>query len=162
VKLLEGDVVDGPEARIRELIDKNDELEIEIHKLKADLRRAQRAAQDAEAHAVAVFVPLRQQLTPLYRALQSIFGDLDAAGVGDGPSAVAGRATDPRWASWKQKMPGRPAELIDLLLLHGEMNRNQVMAAMRCGKDVVRVTVSKLNVAGLLTKNGGRFSLKAL
>jgi Fe2+ or Zn2+ uptake regulation protein len=33
---------------------------------------------------------------------------------------------------------------------------------MRAGKDVVRVTASRLNVAGLLNKNGGRFSLKAL
>lgn len=52
--------------------------------------------------------------------------------------------------------------MIDLLLLHGEMNRNQLMAGMRAGKDVIRVTTSKLNVAGLLVKKGGRFSLKQL
>jgi hypothetical protein len=47
-------------------------------------------------------------------------------------------------------------------LLHGEMNRNQLMAAMHAGKDVVRVTASRLSVAGLLNKNGSKFSLKQL
>ena len=157
--LLEGDVADDRDARIAD-------LEAELRATKQDLRQAQAFARDAEAHAAQLFAPLRRSLTPLYRSLQQVFGELDGAHVPEEGSPTApsagGRATDPRWESWKQKLPGRPAEMIDLLLLHGEMNRNQLMAAMRAGKDVVRVTVSKLHVAGLVTKNGGRVSLKAL
>lgn len=122
--------------------------------------RAERAGEDADRALSA----LRRQLNPLYRALQAVYGELDAAGVTDMPAAdtQSSRGVDPRWALWKSKMPGRPSELIDLLLLHGEMSRNQLMAAMRAGKDVVRVTTSRLNVAGLLVKNGGKFSLKSL
>jgi hypothetical protein len=62
----------------------------------------------------------------------------------------------------RASLPKGAKLMIDLLLLHGEMNRNQLMAAMRAGKDVVRVTASKLNVAGLIVKNGGKFGLKTL
>lgn len=151
------------------------DVDPELERLRAEVRRLQREASDAKLEAARAredadraMGMLRRQLSPLYRALQAVFGELDAAGVTDGPAAAqaptapAGRAIDPRWESWKEKMPGRPAEMIDLLLLHGDMSRNQMMAAMRAGKDVVRVTASRLNVAGLLSKNGGRFSLKQL
>jgi hypothetical protein len=148
----------------------------QLEALRAENRRLQRAVSDAELaagrareDADRALSNLRRQLNPLYRALQMVFGELDAAGVTDtaAPStapatAPTAPATDPRWESWKQKLPGRAAEIIDLLLLHGEMSRNQLMAAMHVGKDVVRVTMSRLNVAGLINKNGGKFSLKPL
>lgn len=161
-RLLEGEVVPN--------------LDPELEALRTEVRCLRRAVSDAKVEATRAredadraLSALRRQLNPLYRALQAVFGELDAAGVRDDAPAAApptgasgGRATDPRWESWKEKMPGRAAEMIDLLLLHGEMNRNQLMAAMRAGKDVIRVTTSKLNVAGLLVKNGRLYSLRKL
>lgn len=157
------------------VIDVGFEADPEVERLRAENRRLQRAVSDAELEAKRAredaeraLSALRRQLSPLYRALQAVFGELDDAGVRDetAPPTTIGAPVslgiDRRWESWKQKLPGRPAEMIDLLLLHGDMSRNQLMAAMRAGKDVVRVTASKLNVAGLLLKNGGRFSLKQL
>lgn len=151
MRYLEGDVID---AEVSEL----DGLRLEVAQLRQELAGARSAAIAAGSAAVKSTANLRRQLTPLYRALQAVFGELDAIGGAEATES----ATDPRWLSWKQKLPGRPAEMIDLLLLHGEMNRNQLMAGMRAGKDVVRVTISKLNTAGLLVKNGGRVSLKKL
>ncbi len=161
---IEGEVLPDVDPELDRLRAENRQLARELDDAKVEARRAREDADRALSR-------LRTQLSPLYRALQAVFGELDAAGVTESTSPAAaagpaaqpsGRATDPRWESWKQKLPGRTAELIDLLLLHGEMNRNQLMAAMRCGKDVVRVTISRLNVAGLINKNGGRFSLKQL
>lgn len=156
MKLLEGQIED--DDRDEQIAD----LQRELRETRAELLRAKADATQAKQETARAVSALRRQLTPLYRALQAVFGELDAAGVEDMPSPTSPSRTDPRWESWKQKMSGRPAEIIDLLLLHGEMNRNQLMAAMHVGKDVVRVTLSRLNVAGLLDKNGGRFSLKQL
>jgi hypothetical protein len=112
-----------------------DERDVQIETLRTENKRLQRALSDAELRADRAgedanraLSMLRRQLGPLYRALQAVFGELDAAGVRDdvqaqpsAPGAPVASATDPRWESWKQKMPGRPAEMIDLLLLHGEM-----------------------------------------
>lgn len=146
-KLLEGEVEDPRVVR----------LEDEIMRLRRQLADAENYENKARQQAGQAMSALRKTLAPLYRALQAVFGELDAAGVED---SAPTSSVDPRWQSWKNKLPGRPAEMIDLLLLHGEMNRNQLMAAMHAGKDVVRITISKLNVAGLLVKNGGRVSLK--
>lgn len=153
--LLEGEVVEDKTASfiaaLRKMDDRIRELEAEVSVAKAETAQAKREAASA-------FVTLRKLLKPWHLTLKQIYGELDALGPDELPSASA----SPKWESWKKKLPGRPAEMIDLLLLHGEMGRNQIMAAMHCGKDTVRVTVSRLNVAGLLNKNGGRISLKEL
>lgn len=150
-----------------QIVDPRDEeiaaLEADVKRLRRELAIANGEIAHAKGDAARALGALRKQLSPLYRALQSVFGELDAAGADDSQGGEpANTRTSAVWNSWKSKMPGRPSEIIDLLLVHGEMNRNQLMAAMHVGKDVVRVTVSKLNVAGLLNKNGGRFSLKQL
>ena len=161
-RLLEGEVMPAVDPDVERLRAENRRLQREVSDAKVE---ASRAREDADR----ALTMLRRQLGPLYRALQAVFGELDAAGVRDEPPAEptpgsprGQSAIDPRWESWKQKMPGRTAEMIDLLLLHGEMNRNQLMAGMRAGKDTVRVTVSRLNGAGLINKNGSRISLKQL
>jgi hypothetical protein len=103
---------------------------------------------------------LKQQLSPLFEALKMVFGELQD--VEATATISAGAASLVKWQSWKEKLPGRPAEFIDLLLLHNEMTGAQLQAAARCGKDTVYQTIAKLNKAQLLVKNGGKFSLKAL
>jgi hypothetical protein len=162
VKLLDGQVEITDDAAI-------DALEAEIRDLKQDLRRAQQVARDAQANAAAALAPLRRQLTPLYRALQSVFGELDAAGVVEetlGYSSSTNNPAPPRtsavWESWKSRMPGGPAKIIDALLVHGEMNTQQLAIATGVHRNSIPAMIFKLNKAGLLNKNGGRFSLKAL
>lgn len=139
---------DPRDAELKELREENKRLARAL----ADANvRAERAQEDAERALLA----LRRQLTPLYRALQAVFGELDAADVRDD-------GIDPRWQSWMAKMPGKPAEFIDVLLEHGEMTAAQLKVACKCSSDTVYQTIHKLNKAGLVNKNSGRFSLKQL
>lgn len=149
------------EAEIKELRDEN-------KKLARALADANVRAERAEEDAARALTALRRQLTPLYRALQAVFGELDAAGVGDEPQAsVPSSAGAPNarvsavWASWKEKM-GAAGKVIDALLLHKELNTQQL--AIACGIDRTTVPnyIHKLTKAGLINKNGGRFSLKQL
>jgi hypothetical protein len=140
-------------------MDERDEIIASLRAQNRKLDEALRLERNRVGQAEHGVKELRKILTPLHRALQAVFGEIEEMGLPDGGSP---ERSNPKWESWKSKMPGRPAEFIDLLLLHGTMNRNQLMAAAHCGKDVVRVTISKLNVAGLLNKNGGQYSLKEL
>ena len=111
---------------------------------------------------------LKETLAPLYRALQMVFGDLDAMGLTGGHAAAGTTAESDGlseakraiWRSWQEKMPGRPAQFIDLLLVHGAMTHQQLKIAARGGNTTVRDTLSRLTKAGLIEKNGGKVSLK--
>lgn len=156
----------GPEPR-----------DLELDNLRAEKRRLERAVSDAEMRAARAredadraLSNLRWQLGPLYRALQAVFGELDAAGVSDGPAAqtpTSTSAVETRvsvvWQSWKTKLGGTVAKGIDALLLHGDLDTQQLAIAAGVDKRTVTNTiVYKLNGAGLINKNGGRFSLKQL
>ena len=100
---------------------------------------------------------LRRLLLPLHRALLGVFGEIDSMGIADGGASPQ---SNPKWESWKQRLPGRPAEFIDLLLVHGTMTIKQFMAAAHCGQDSAYKTVSRLGQAGVTVSSGGRYSLK--
>lgn len=151
----------------------------EIESLRAENRRLQRAVSDAQVDAQRAredadraLSALRRQLSPLYRALQAVFGELDAAGVADAPAAQtaaagpsAAGAPDPRvaavWDAWKSKM-GTAAKIIGALQVHGELNTQQLAVVVGLHRTTIPALILKLNKAGLINKNGGRFSLKAL
>lgn len=147
------------------------ELEAEIRKVRRERDDAMREADRAQEDAHRALSNLRKQLTPLYRALQMVFGELDAAGVsedGGQPNASpAGGGNDPRvravWDAWKQRLGGTVANGIDALLLHGELDTAQLAIASGLDKrTVTKTVVYKLHAAGLIAKNNGRFSLKPL
>ena len=106
---------------------------------------------------------LRQQLSPLYRALQQVFGEIDALDT-EMPSASG--AIEPRkakvWESWKARFGGKTAEMIDALLTHREMTATQLRIAIQCRQQTIYDSAYKLNSAGLIDKNGGKYSLKEL
>lgn len=134
-------------------------LEQELAAAKADAQAAKQAAADS-VHAIRA---LRKQLEPMYGALRMVFGELlrvDAGATAQNHQPESGR--DPRWDSWKTKLPGRPAEFIDLLLEHREMTGRQLAAAARCDPRTVTRAIFSLNKAQLINKNGGKFSLKEL
>jgi len=150
--LLEGNV-DNRDALI-------EQLQEEVRTLTRDLLIAKAdAAREKRSNATAV-TAVRRQLQPLYQALASLFGELDKFEVVDAAQPTAKHSTV--WESWKSTLGGKQAEFIDLLLTHGEMTAAQFKAAAHCAIKTVYDTTFKLNKAGILNKNGGRFSLKEL
>ena len=150
-----------------------------LETLKAENRRLQRSLTDADLRADRAredadraLANLRRQLSPLYRALQMVFGELDAAGVTEPAAASIGAATpppagtDPRiaaiWDSWKARLGPGCARIIEALLLHPELNTTQLAIAGGMNRNTVPNLIYKLNQAGLINKTSGRFSLKAL
>lgn len=165
MKLLEGEVKDPQALRIAQ-------LETELRQARRELSDAQVDAERARADASRALSMLRRQLSPLYRALQAVFGELDAAGVTDeAPSAThapetsaAGRSAKEMalWSDWKAKLPPGCGKVIDALLLHSDLNVKQLKVAAKMGENSVYQATSRLGQAGLINKNGGRFSLKQL
>ena len=145
-------------------VDGDDTLQGENQLLREQLRTAQRELAAAKRESARALGELRRQLGPLYKALQMVFGELDAAGVDEAPAASGpvNTRTAAVWESWKNKLGVGAAKCIDALLLHGEMNTNQLSIATGYHRNTVPQYVSKLNTAGLINKNGGRFSLKSL
>lgn len=149
-------------------------LENQVDRLERELDRSRVETQRAKEDAVRAMGMLRKQLGPLYRALQAVFGELDAAGVNDGPlsgavpSASSGSQAgqDARvvaiWNQWKSRLGGQCAKIIDVLLLQPDMNSTQLAIAIGTRRENIPNLIFKLNKAGLINKNGGRFSLKAL
>lgn len=154
--LLLNGVVDDRDPIISNLEDENARLNQEVLELRAEISRVRTESGRSVAN-------LRRQLTPLYQALRSVFGEMDA--IGDAPGAEA-PAVNNRvkqvWDAWKQKLPGYPARFIDALLLHGEMSAQQLRVAMQCATDTVYQTATRLNKLGLISKNGSRYKLKEL
>lgn len=149
-----------------------EQLRVENRRLQRELSDANLRADRAREDADRALSMLRRQLGPLYRALQAVFGELEAAGVREDapqrrPESVDSPPADPRvkavWDSWKQRLGGTVAKGIDALLLHGELDAQQLAIAAGLDKRTVTNTIIyKLNQAGLINKNGGRFSLKQL
>lgn len=159
MRLIEGqitDVADEPdEAEIFRLRDKIRMLESSLAVARMETERAKRESSSAVGS-------LRKQLSPLYRALQQIFGELDAVGVDETAQEMPNSRMTQVWASWKQRLGEGPAKIIDALLLHGDMNTQQLAIATGYHRTSIPALIFKLNKAGLLNKNGGRFSLKQL
>ena len=143
-----------------------DGLRQEVRELKQRLKDEREHSQDAirearqkSADAMRAQAKLKQYLQPFHTALQMIFGELEHIDGSDDslPSKVSSV-----WESWKSKLGGNPAKLIDSLLIHREMNAVQLRVAMQCHINSVYETTAKLQKMGLLNKNGGKYSLKDL
>lgn len=103
---------------------------------------------------------LRHILSPLYKALQKVFDELDSMDTADGSATSTGNS---RWDAIKARNPGRIAQAIDVLLLHGSMNSSQLAAAMRMNRsNCSNNVVVKMKAMGLIVKNGNDISLRQL
>lgn len=154
MRLLEGSVEDERDTRIRE-------LENDVRDLHRRLLAAEGSAAAARREAGHALGGIRKQLTPLYRALQAVFGELDAAGVDEGGAAPDSR-TDAIWQSWKSRLGPQCGKIIDALLLQPDMNTTQLAIAIGTNRNNIPSLIFKLNKAGLINKSGGRFSMKSL
>lgn len=157
------------------------DVQPEMEGLRAEIRSLKRAVTDAQTEAARsredadrALSMLRRQLGPLYRALQAVFGELDAAGVRDdaastaptGATSASALGMDARvvavYQSWKERLGPSCAKIIDALILHSDLNTQQLAIAAGMSRQNVSNLMVKLNRAGLIAKNGGRFSLKQL
>jgi hypothetical protein len=142
--------------------DDSELLRRKIQRLEDDLRDAREAVADERkrsANAFRSMAALKQNLQPFYRALQMIFGELEEVSeVGGGTSSPSRE----KWEIWKRKLPGKPAEFIEALLEHGELNSAQLKSLTHSGTSTVPQIIYKLNSLGLINKNGGKYSLKDL
>lgn len=160
MRLLEGAVDAEP---IDDASDEIHDLAGQVRDLQAQLRDTKRELMQRERETAHALGALRKQLSPLYRALQAVFGELDAVGIEDSPGAAPNPSrTSAVWESWKSRFPGRPAQVIDALLLHGALNQTQIALAVGMTRNNVPQLIFKLNKAGLIDKNGDKYSLKQL
>ena len=163
--LLEGNVATNRESDFQSLlnenkrlsdalqnaIDRGNEQRNELHDLKESMRH------------------LHKLLLPYYRVLQGIFGELDRVALetdfsqGAAQGSPQSDAKRRAWDSWKHKLGGKAAEFIEALLTHGELSNTQLgIVTGTTRKQTIYDTVHKLNKAGLLNKNGDKYSLKQL
>jgi hypothetical protein len=138
--------------------DERDEI---IAGLRGDVRHLERLLEEEKRRSVNAVGKLRTQLTPLYNALQQLFGDMDAIGGGEAPAAAAGASG--KWVAIKSKMPQRHRECIDLLAIAGKMRRGQIAAAMKmdksnCSKNVIGILLRQ----GFLVDNNGEIELRQI
>lgn len=148
--LLNGEVEGAGLEEIQRLNDRIEELE-------AELRLARLQAANAKRDAALAMGNLKKQLSPLYRALQMVFGELEAVGD-DLPQGGGGK-----WDVVKQRLAPRLREAVDLLLIQGSMKRTQMAAALKmdysnCTKNVIGALLRQ----GLLTDDNGQLRLKEL
>lgn len=138
-----------------------------IEDLRAELRGKDEALRDAKAkvrdyaaseHAL---VSLREVLSPLHQTLKYIFGEIDAAGIGDSSSQGSSK-TSAVWESWKQKLSSAEGRAIDALLLHGEMTVPQLRIHVGCATRTAQNIASSLSGKGLAVRMGGKIRLKEL
>jgi hypothetical protein len=114
---------------------------------------------------------IRNQLSPLHNALKWLFGEIEfvAPSSRQPSSSFAGEAASFKsgvkaeaWETWKRKLGGKQAEFIQAFLDHGEMTQIQLKIATHSGTSTVPLILDKLQKLGLVSKNGGKYSLKEL
>lgn len=151
------DVISKQKQRIAELEQENAAMRQDNDELRSRQKAIEQGCQD-----------LRGILFPLRKAVNLVFGEFDQLGVGDrlvSPADSQGAMPDSKrqvWEQWKERYPGIPARIIDALLIHGELNTTQLSIVVKCHHTNVPKAIYKLNKAGLINKNGGKFSLKQI
>ena len=146
--------VDPEKRRAQELLDERNQV---IHDLREELRQERAKVAAMEQGILAV----RELLTPFYRGLRLVFGEIDALGVADAQSAVPSRV-QAVWDDWKRKLPSGEAKAIDALLLHGRLKTDQIRIHVGCASRTAQNIVAALKSKGLVVKDGAYFSLKEL
>lgn len=102
---------------------------------------------------------LRHELSPLYNALKGVMEELPSDEEAGSPSAPQ---SNDKWETQKRLFPGKPSEIIDLLLIRSNMSTKELATANRSDPRTITKAIFILNNAGLIEKNAGRFSLKQL
>lgn len=147
-----------PQAQMRS-------LQQELYNRNRQLNEAEEALRQERAKTAAIesgVKQLRSVLSPLYQALQHVFGEIDVMGVGEGAAASADPRKQAIWESWKAKLPSGEGKAIDALLLHGTMTTAQLRIHVGCASRTAQNIVQALKSKGLIVKDGAQISLKEL
>lgn len=141
----------------------------EVEKLEDQVRSLRHEVDDLHRQRDRLFRSienLRTILGPVYRGLRVIFGEIELA-VGEEPTlggsangAPSPSTGDPRWQNFKTSFPGVGAEIIDALLIHGEMKMTNLSKLLKRHYNTVQFHAAKLKGAGAITSAGGLLSLK--
>jgi len=152
-----------PDADLQSWRREKQRLEDEVRSLRRELEDAHND-RDRQARSIE---NLRLILSPLHRGLRALFGEIElAVGEADTPasSGVARTASpsdlDPRWQSYKNRFPGAAAQVIDALLIHGDMQQTPLSKLVGIHYETLRKAVAKLRDAGAVSVVGGVVSLK--
>jgi hypothetical protein len=127
-----------------EPVDEYAELRAELNTLRKRVEQLESRLGDGE-----------EQVVRIFRGVAAVFS---SDGSTPQPSVAGG--TNPKWEALKKAFPGRCSELIDTLIAHGPLRTSQIAAIMRSDPRTVTQLIHKLNKAGGIEKNGGKFSLK--
>lgn len=152
--LLEGEV-DNRDSVIDQLREENETLRGQVIELRAKVSLAERTNKAAVSK-------LRHQLEPLYRALQQVFGEIEVIAPAGGSAVLADSKVGAVWESWKSRLGQTTAKVIEALLTHGDLGTQQLAIITGLHRTTIPQAIYKLNKAGLINKNGGKFSLKQL
>ena len=152
-----------PMKAMNDLRRENERLQERNDKLETELRQERRKNATVEKGVAEI----RHALTPVYQGLAHLFGEIDAMGI-DAASDMSQPASDPRkaavWDSWVEKLGGRDSfagKMILALLQHGALTSKQIAIHIGTKRmQTVYETTLKVNKAGILDKNGDKFSLK--
>ncbi len=125
----------------------------------ADLREELRQERQKTLAVESGVLELREILSPLYKALRMVFGEIEGMAVRDTSSPAKNSAA---WEQWKQRLGGATARAIDALMVHGEMNQTQLRIILGCATRTVTNVVAALNQAKLIDKRDGKIRLKEL
>lgn len=153
--VVRGEVVDHRDARI-------DELERENRRLNSALAQALSDVRTAEARMGRAVSTLRKQLSPLYRALADVFGELDQIGDTAPPEMRASSGNAAAYEQWKQKLGKACARVIDALLTHGPLDNKALVLATGYDRTTLPRPIAKLRQAGLLLTRDGKYVLREL
>jgi len=106
---------------------------------------------------------LQETLTPLYRGLAKIFGEIADIGLSNEQASSSPQSNHSAvWEAWKSRL-GKPcAKIIEALQLHRTMNQTQIAIATGISRGNVPTYIFRINKAGLINKNGREYSLKEL
>ncbi len=159
MKLLEGALMPDDDGSVEVSPADGHDLREEIRDLREQLSETHRELAEMKRASTAALGNLRKLLKPWYQALQMIYGELETV---DEDAAPSSPRTSAVWEAWKSRLPGRPAQIIDALLLHGELNTSQLGVAVGMSRSNVPAVMTRLKQAGIIQKNGDKFSLKKL
>ena len=168
--LLSGEVVPDNREELAELREEVERLEQENRKLRNDLIKARA---DSEA-SIAAITALRSNLGPLYRALRGVFGEINLVVPEDAPlpqygtaGATNGRPVDDdamrsldKWEGVKQRLGGKDAELIDILLTCGPKTNTQLAPMLKMHYSNATKVTKRLSSLGFIVKQGDAWALK--
>lgn len=132
----------------------NDDLHLEVQKAKNESRNALRA-----------MAALRDALSPTFRGLKLVFGELESVdlpeAVAPGIASAAPRTSAGMFEGIKARVSPKQAELIGAIEVAGAMTMTQLQAFTGGRISTIKDSIYKLRDMGIVVRNGEKWALKA-